>query len=172
MEACESFGFATKEQNLQQQLDDLNALVVGIFRLLLAKQQELYAAVGNMVKVESVLLTPRDFDSKLKECAEHTIEMENLIRQLEPMDRVKNLDAELVKFEVSLSCAPSHVGLSTPNQTCDVDIQRVSSFNSLRIFESMSDYRGLIMLTTALKKVPSAIRGLKHYFVNQSFILH
>ena len=86
-----------RDSDLQQQLDDLGALSAGIIRLLVAKQRDLHGAMEKTLKVERVLLTQRDVDGKLKECKEHTVKMEHLVRQMKPLE---NADAELLNFEV------------------------------------------------------------------------
>ena len=82
-------------------MNDLEQLIHGIIRLMVAKVFELRAAIEKMVEVETVLLNSNDFDGKLAESLEQSSLIEKTIRQLGPLDKEKNLDLELLKFLVS-----------------------------------------------------------------------
>lgn len=82
-------------------MKDLEQLIHGIIRLMVAKVFELHAAIEKMVEVETVILNSHDFDAKLVESLEQSSLIEKTIRQLGPLDKEKNLDLELLKFLVS-----------------------------------------------------------------------
>lgn len=93
---------SSQEVTLQKHMKDLEQLIHGIIRLMVAKVFELHAAIEKMVEVETVILNSHDFDAKLAESMEQSSLIEKTIRQLGPLDKEKNLDLELLKFLVSL----------------------------------------------------------------------
>lgn len=89
-----------QQADLKKQTTDLEQLMHGIIKLMVAKVFNLRTAVDKMAEVESVILSGQDADDKLKECMEQSTMIDKTIRQLGPLDQEKSLDLELLKFLV------------------------------------------------------------------------
>lgn len=89
-----------QEADLKKQTSDLEDLIHGIIKLMVAKVFNLRTAIDKMSEVESVILSSQDFDEKLEEGLEQSAAIEKTVKQLGPLDTEKSLDLELLKFLV------------------------------------------------------------------------
>jgi len=92
---------SAEDENVRQQVSDLKSLMKGVIKLVLAKQQELRAAVEKMVKIETALLNRRDFEGKLQEWSQLVNDVEQFVKHLGPFNE-DDKDLELLYYEVSV----------------------------------------------------------------------